>query len=184
MARELQLRARRRVAADPDALFEFLAELENHWRLAAGFIDVETLERGPDGRSRGGRVRMRGPLGLRRTATTRVLEADPASGLVGMAEVGRGTRAFVRWRLRAAHGGTEVSLEATVDRAGPLDRFLLRLGGRRWLERRFAGALAAIDGLTGTSPREPRPAPPSTSLSGPEPSRAVLARRARPGSAG
>jgi hypothetical protein len=53
----------------------------------------------------------------------------------------------VRWRLHPAQAGTEVSLEATVDRTGPLDWLLLRLGGRRWLERRFAGALAAIDGL-------------------------------------
>jgi hypothetical protein len=135
------------VAAGGEPLFELLADLENHWRLAAGFIEVETLDWDEEGRSVGGRVRMRGPLGLRRTATTRVLAADPERGLVGMAEIGSRTRAFVRWRLRPAGSGTDVRLEATVDRAGLLDGLLLRLGGRRWLERRFAGALEAVDGV-------------------------------------
>jgi Polyketide cyclase / dehydrase and lipid transport len=160
MSAPLEIRARRLVEADAGSLFEFLADLENHWRLAARFIEVETLERGSDRRSSGGTVRMRGPLGLHRTARTQVLEADPEHGLVGVAEVGPRTRAFVRWRLRGGREGTEVRLEATVDRAGLLDGLLLRLGGRRWLESRFAGALEAIDELppavTGSSARERR----------------------------
>jgi hypothetical protein len=54
MGRELQLRARRRVGADPDALFEFLAELENHWRLGAQALKPVGVA-GDDAAGRGGR---------------------------------------------------------------------------------------------------------------------------------
>lgn len=61
------------VPAPRAPIFEFLADLENHWQLAGPFIEVVGLER-PSGQSDapavGGRVRMRGPLGLWRTAHT------------------------------------------------------------------------------------------------------------------
>jgi uncharacterized protein YndB with AHSA1/START domain len=141
-----EIRASRLVRTSRVELFDFLADLEHHWRLADRFIEVLTLERDADGVAHGGHVRMRGPLGPRRTAATQVLAADPPQQLVGEADVGRRTRAFVRWRLTAREGGTEVRLEATVDRAGWLDRLLLVLGGRAWLERRFAAVLGRIAG--------------------------------------
>lgn len=48
-----------------------------------------------------------------------VSAADPPQRMVGVAEVGRRTRAFVRWKLTESAGDTELRLEATVDRVGP-----------------------------------------------------------------
>jgi hypothetical protein len=144
MALGREIRASRLVESPQGELFDFLADLENHWRLADRFIDVLTLEREADGRAHGGRVRMRGPLGVRRTAATQVLAADPPHQMLGLAEVGPRTRAFVRWKLRGGEGGTRVRLEATIDRVGWLDRVLLVLGGRAWLERRFSAVLGRL----------------------------------------
>ena len=136
-----EIRASRLVQAPQEEVFEFLADLENHWRLADRFIGVLTLDREAGGPAHGGRVCMRGPLGVRRTAATRVLAADPPQQMVGVAELGRRTCAFVRWKLSEGEGGTGVRLEATVDRVGWLDRLILVLGGRAWLERRFRAVL-------------------------------------------
>jgi uncharacterized protein YndB with AHSA1/START domain len=144
MAPDQEIRASRLVNAPQDELFDFLVDLENHWRLADRFIDVLTLEREAGGRAHGGRVRIRGPLGVRRTAATQVLAADPPQQILGAAEVGRRTRAFVRWKLGGGDGGTRVRLEATIDRIGWLDRVLLVLGGLAWLERRFSGVLGRL----------------------------------------
>lgn len=141
MPPDQQVRASRLVNARRGEVFGFLADLENHWRLADRFVDVVTSEREADGRAHGGLVRVRGPLGVRRTAATQVLAADPLQQLVGVAEVGRQTRAFVRWKLNGGEGGTAVRLEAMVDRVGWLDRLLLLVGGRAWLERRFRSVL-------------------------------------------
>ena len=126
------------VPAAPAAVFEFLSELENHWRVADRFVEVVSLE------PAGGVVRVSGPLGLRRTAITRVGRAERPSLLVGSAEIGSRTRARVSWRLTPRGPGTLVRLRAEVERAGPLDRLMLALGGRAWLERRFASALAHL----------------------------------------
>ena len=144
MADRREIAATATVSAAREAVFSFLADLENHWLLADRFIEVLSLERATDGRSNGGRVRMRGPLGLRRTASTRVLDAAPPQRMVGEARLSAGTVAFVRWRLSGEGTGTRVRLEATVDRAGWLDRLLLLLGGRAWLERRFAAVLGRL----------------------------------------
>jgi hypothetical protein len=126
------------VPAAPGAVFEFLSELENHWRVADRFVEVVSLE------PAGGVVRVSGPLALRRTAVTRVERAERPSLLVGTADMGRHTRARVSWRLTPRDPGTLVRLVAEVERAGPIDRLLLALGGRGWLERRFASALAHL----------------------------------------
>ena len=139
-----EIRASALVAAPRDEVFEFLADLRNHWLLADRFIEVLTLEPEPDGRCVGGRVRMRGPLGVRRTASTQVLAADPPHQMIGTAQIGAGTRAFVRWKLTTSSAGSRVSLEATIDQARALDRLLLVLGGRRWLARRFASVLERL----------------------------------------
>lgn len=132
------------MAASPDEVFRFLADLENHWLLTGPFVEVLDLE-GPDGAHVGGRVRIHGPLGLRRTATTRVEGAAPPRRLFGTAEVGPRTAARVTWTLSEdGSGATRVRLEARVLRAGALDRLALAAGGRRWLARHLAATLAAL----------------------------------------
>jgi hypothetical protein len=134
------------VPATPERVFEFLAALENHWELADRFIDVLELDRPPADApgAQGGRVQMQGPLGLSRTATTRVLAADPPREMRGTADVGRGTRARVTWSLAPTGTGTWVSLSARVESASPLDRALLALGGRLWLRRRFSAVIGRL----------------------------------------
>lgn len=124
------------VPAPAEELFALLADLEEHWRLAGGWVHAVTLERD------GGVVEMRGPLGLvRRRVHTRVVEAVPDERVQGVAEVGR-TRAHVRWLLRPlGPSSTEVRLEAVVAHAGRIDRMLLACGGARWLRGRFASTL-------------------------------------------
>jgi hypothetical protein len=137
--------AQRQVAAPPDTLFAYLADLEQHWQLADRFIEVLSIERPANGGpARGGVVRMRGPLGIHRAARTHVVIEERPSKLSGIAEVGSGTVAHVSWTLHGAGDGTRVRLEATVDRVSLLDRALLALGGRRWLERRFAAILETL----------------------------------------
>jgi hypothetical protein len=128
------------IAASPEGAFAFLADLENHWRLTGRYIEVESLD-GPPGARHGGVVRIRGPLGVRRTATTRVLSATPPREMLGSARIGRRTEARVRWTLLPGDGAIAVRLSATVESTGWLDGLLLRLGGRRWLRRLFARAL-------------------------------------------
>ena len=137
--------AERDVAAPPDELFAYLADLEQHWQLADRFIEVVSLDRPPDGgAAHGGLVRMRGPLGIRRAARTRVVVEERPSKLSGIAEVGARTVARVSWTLHLSRSGTRVRLAATVERASLLDRALLALGGRAWLERRFASILETL----------------------------------------
>ena len=139
------------VPLEREELFDYLADLENHWALADRFVEVLELDRGAGehgpGPATGGRVRMRGPLGIRRTARTRVLAADAPNGMLGTAELGRRTLAVVSWTLIERGAGMLVGLRAEVVRAGPVDRLLLRLGGRRWLERRFVSTLDRLGDL-------------------------------------
>jgi uncharacterized protein YndB with AHSA1/START domain len=136
--------ASRVVGASPERVFAFLADLRNHWLLADAFVEVLSIERGPGGAGVGGRVRMRGPLGLRRTADTRVASVERPGSIAGTATLADGTRGAIRWTLSGQGDGTRVRLEGTLERARPLDRLLLALGGRRWLERRFAGVLDSL----------------------------------------
>jgi hypothetical protein len=131
------------VAASPEEVFAFLSRLENHWRLAGRWIQVVHLEGPPDGGD-GGAVRIRGPLGLSRTARTTVLRADPPLQMCGSAEVGRKTRARVTWTLAPEDGITRVHLQAEIEEAGLLDRVLLALGGAAWMRGRFRSVLARL----------------------------------------
>jgi hypothetical protein len=132
------------VQAPPEQVFEFLSELRNHWRLADRFVEVVTLDASDGGPADGGTVRLRGPLGLSRTATTRVAATRAPRLMIGTAELGGGTRARVSWTLAGRLGATRVRLAAEVERAGRLDRVLLALGGRWWLRRVFVATLKRL----------------------------------------
>jgi uncharacterized protein YndB with AHSA1/START domain len=121
----------------PERLWAFLSDLRNHWRLTPSFAEVESV----DGDRSGARVRISGRFGVSRVARTRIVAADEPRELRGRADVGRGTVGSVRWRIEPAAGGSRVTLSAEVERASPLDRALLALGGRRLLHRGFEDAL-------------------------------------------
>jgi hypothetical protein len=132
------------IQAPPEDVFAFLSDLRNHWRLADRFVEVVTLESSDGGPADGGTVRVRGPLGLRRTAVTRVVAAREPRLMIGTAELEGGTRARVSWVLGKRLNATRVRLAAEIERAGVLDRALLALGGRWWLQRRFASTLERL----------------------------------------
>ena len=126
------------VPASPEAVFRFLSKLENHWHLADRWIDVVELNDGS------GRVRMHGPLGMRRTARTIVVDAEPNHVMHGTAELSGGTLARIGWELHEDAGGTAVRLSAEIERAALPDRLLLALGGRRWMQGRFDRILQTL----------------------------------------
>jgi uncharacterized protein YndB with AHSA1/START domain len=134
------------VPAPPEEVFEFLSDLSNHWRLVDRFVEVLSV----DGDS--GRVRLQGPFGVRRTVRTHVTSAEAPHLIVGVAELGSGTRGRVSWRLDAAGAGTRVRLAASVESASRFDRLLLALGGRVWMRRRFAFGLARLGELLRPAP--------------------------------
>jgi uncharacterized protein YndB with AHSA1/START domain len=138
------------VPAQREEVFAYLADFRNHCRVLDRWIDVLGLERPAgaeaDAPASGGRVRMRGPLGLSRTARTRVVAADPPQRLAGTAEVGARTLARVSWTLEPAADSTAVTLAAEVERVGALDSVLLLLGGAAWMRRRFQAVLALLAG--------------------------------------
>ena len=147
------------VPAPPEDVFAFLSDLRNHWRLADRFVEVLTLDASDGGPADGGRVRVRGPLGFRRTATTRVVAVREPRLLIGTAELASGTRARVSWVIAARLGSSRVRLAADLERARPLDRLLLAAGGRWWLRRRFASTLERLAhelGERGEEPASPR----------------------------
>jgi uncharacterized protein YndB with AHSA1/START domain len=142
----LDIRVERMVRSDPEQLFAFLSDLENHWHIADGFVEVLELNgAGPGQPARGARVRMHGPLGVRRTAATRVTELEPPRRIAGTARVGTHTAANVTWTFTGVDGGTLVGLAAQIDRASFLDRTLLAAGGNRWLRRRLEKILTGLD---------------------------------------
>ncbi len=136
----MEIAAERPMPGSPDHVFAYLADLRNHWELTGRAITVVAL----DGHDRGC-VRLHGPLGIRRTALTRLMTVEAPWLIAGAAVVGRRTVARVTWTLAPAGSGTRVRLAATIGVAGPCDRALLALGGRRWLSRRFATVLARLE---------------------------------------
>jgi hypothetical protein len=120
-------------------VFGFLTSLENHWKLAGRWVEVVSIDDGS------GRVRIHGPLGLRRTARTTVVDATPSHVMHGTAELSGGTVARVAWELGEDAGGTTVRLSADVEHAARRDRLLLAIGGRAWMRRHFRAILARLD---------------------------------------
>jgi uncharacterized protein YndB with AHSA1/START domain len=161
------------VPAAPEEVFAFLSDLANHWRLLDRHVDVLEFDGSPPDRAV---VRLRGPLGVRRAVRTRITAAREPRLIIGVAELGTGTRALVSWTLAARLGETRVRLAAEVEHVSTFDRLLLALGGRAWLERRFAFGLGRLAQRFATpqpttSPQSPPPAgrtaPPSPSRPGP-----------------
>jgi hypothetical protein len=132
----------------PERVYAFVADLENHSRLSERYMRLEGLR--PDGR--GGRVSIRTPFGLRRTARTSVTAATAPYRFGGTAAVGRRTRAHAYWTIEPSEHGARVGLEATVCDAGWVDRLLLAIGGRWWLRRRFRHVLAGLASVLEQSP--------------------------------
>ncbi len=122
----------------PERVFEFLADLNNHWQLEDAFIALNGVGNG------GGRIRIRGPLGIAREARTELVSVAAPACLEGRASIGRRTAGLVTWEIVAAEAGSRVSLSAEVERASVADRLLLALGGRRWLRRRFERVLETL----------------------------------------
>jgi uncharacterized protein YndB with AHSA1/START domain len=128
------------VAAPPEEVFEFLSDLANHWRLTDRQVKVLSL----NGTNDGGVVRIRGPLGLSRTAHTRVTASREPRLIIGIAELDGGTRARVSWTLAGRANKTRVRLAADVEHATPRDRLLLALGGKVWMRRMFRRTLGQL----------------------------------------
>lgn len=129
--------ARRLVPRPADELYALLADLRGHWDLAGRWVHALEL------RADGGTVRVRGPAGLHRTVSTELVALEPPHRVAGLARSGA-TRAAISWALSASDGGTLVVLRADVLEAGALDRLLLALGGRAWMNRRFAATLQRL----------------------------------------
>ena len=133
----VEISARRRVARPRDELYEQLADLRGHWRLAGRWVQPLEL------REDGGIVRVLGPAGLHRTIHTMLTDAREPECVAGEARIGR-TRASIQWLLEEDGAGTLVTLRADVLEAGLLDRAMLALGGRRWMQGRFAATLQRL----------------------------------------
>lgn len=125
------------LAAPPERVFAYLAHLPNHWRLAESLQEVESTG------ELTAHVRLRGPLGISRTAVTEVVQVAASSRLRGRALVG-GTLAHVAWDLEPVGGGTRVTLSTEIVRATPADAIVLALGGNWWLRRVYAEVLAQL----------------------------------------
>ncbi len=121
-----------------EELYGLLADLRAHWRLAGRWVQPLDLS------DHGGVVRVHGPLGLRRTVTTRLLELRAPALVAGEATAGR-TRAAISWTLEQRDGGTLVTLSARLLAVSATDRTLLALGGRRWLVARLRTTLERLD---------------------------------------
>jgi carbon monoxide dehydrogenase subunit G len=132
------------VQAPREAIFAFLEDLANHWRLAGRWIEVVELHPA-HGPARGATVRLRGPAGLiRREVRTAVDEARAPAVLRGHAAAGP-TLAAVRWDIEPHGDGSRVSVAVGLVGARAVDRALWRTGGRRWLSRRLRTAVERLD---------------------------------------
>jgi hypothetical protein len=132
------------VHASAEAVFGFLTDLENHWKLTGRWVEAVFLE------DSNGRVRIHGPLGLRRTARTTVINATPNRVIHGTAELSGGTLARIAWELNDDPNGSDIRLTADVEHAALPDRILLALGGRAWMTRRFDAILERLDAQFGS----------------------------------
>ena len=136
----MELSAAATVAAPPERVFAFLRSLDRHWALiGARAVPVE-MHAGGDGY----RVRLHGPLGIRRTVQTCIVSAREPRLLVGTVEAGARTRATLAWSVQRRSGGSHVVLAARTESLGHGDRLLLAFGGRWWLARTLRVAVGGL----------------------------------------
>jgi hypothetical protein len=140
-----------RIPVAREAVFAFLAEIENHEALARDSVELISLERRSGGTD-AAVVRLRGPLAVQRTADTTVLALRAPAWIAGRASIGRRTRAWITWQIEAGEPGSTVSLSVLVERVALRDRVILVLGGRRWLRRRFESALSSLSEQLAAAP--------------------------------
>lgn len=134
----------RRIECSPATAFAFLAERNNHWLLTGRRARLLELQDDSDERIRAVLV-LRGPLGLRRRARTRVLDASPPTFIAGTARLGTRTTARVRWELHPINTGqTLVVLSATIISLGWVDSLLLLIGGEAWIRHLFTTTLRLL----------------------------------------
>ena len=133
----MRILARRHVPLAREVLYERLADLRSHWQLAGRWVQPLEL------REDGGIVRVVGPGGVHRTIHTTLTDAREPECVAGEARIGR-TRAAIQWLLEEDGAGTIVTLRADVLEAGAVDRAMLALGGRRWMQGRFAATLERL----------------------------------------
>jgi hypothetical protein len=138
----LMISSRRIIPVAPQAVFAFLADLENPWRMAADRAELVRLD-GPPGAHDGARVRLGGPLRLRRTIEVRMIARVEPTHVVALARAGR-TVARIKWTLTPLPAATGVELSVEADSVALIDRVLLAAGGRRWIERTLTATLATL----------------------------------------
>lgn len=138
----MELRAAGQIDASPEAIFRFLESFDHHLELIGD--RVESLRT----TAAGSRVRLRGPLGARRTLKTELTYAKAPESIVGRVEAGPRTRGTVRWLIQRSDPGSWVEVVASTTTLGLFDRLLLAAGGRRWLKRSLTLALRELQRRT------------------------------------
>jgi len=146
-----EIAATREIPAPRETIFGFLASLENHAALGRASVELLSLECRA-GRASEAVVRLRGPLAIRRTASTAITGTGAPESISGRAWIGPRTRAYVSWQIESTPHGRTVSVSAIVETAGLRDRLLLAFGGRWWLRRRFASALSCLSHRSAPAP--------------------------------
>jgi hypothetical protein len=141
----IEISARRTLPVPPAAAFAFLSRPQNHHRLVTRRIQLVALDVTGARELRGGCMVLRGPLGVRRMARTRLTGVLRPLQLAGTAHVGSGTEVSVRWDLSAdGDHATVAVLSTSVRRSAAIDRFLLAVGGRIWVRNLFAATLERL----------------------------------------
>lgn len=137
------LEVRRVIRAPRQVVHAVLSDIDGHGRLAGdGIRLVGTEHRGARPR---GVIRVSPPLPLDWTVHTEMTSRDDPARVAGTASVGERRAADIEWELEPHAGGTLVRLRATMRDLSASERLLLRLGGRRWLRRRFERTLLRLE---------------------------------------
>jgi hypothetical protein len=136
----VELSAAATISASPERVFAYLRRLDRHWALTGPRAVPLRAQDDGDGYV----LRLRGPVGIRRTVRTRIVSLREPALLVGRVEAGRRTRATLSWSITSCPGGSRVVLAARTDSLGLADRLLLLGGGRWWLGHTLRGALGRL----------------------------------------
>lgn len=135
----MEVRAARSIPGAPERIFRFLESLDHHLDLIDERVDRVASD------PAGARVRLRGPLGVRRTIGITLIYADSPDTVVTSVQSEGGTRGAIRWSIQHSDGGSWVQVVGHAGSLAPLDRLLVRLGARRWLTRSLELVLERLD---------------------------------------